>query len=98
MGRVISLEAWREGQGAVTPVIDAPADDGGCVDRLEQAVLRLEALLPQESSTSTPAGGIDLETELLAIKGALSLSRFEEAAERAERLVQRLGGGLVSRA
>ena len=97
MGHVISLEAWREGHVAVAPPQEERVGDDECVDRLEQAVLRLEALVP-EGSTTPPRGGVDLETELLAIKGALSLSRFEEAAERAERLVERLGGGLVSRA
>jgi hypothetical protein len=103
MGHVVSIEGWRrtreavsagDADGAATEVIDVvgqadPCDDAD-IDRLERAVGRLDSLV-----AGTAGGGgrsqADLETELLAIKGALSLGRYRDATARAEELAERLG-------
>jgi hypothetical protein len=83
MGQVIAMQGWLERRERP----DAPADD---VARLERAVARLEPLL--DGRGTHPAGlGLDLETELLAVSGAVSLGLYTEAARRAERLADRLG-------
>jgi hypothetical protein len=74
MGTLIDLGAWRE-QHERDPVV-----------RLERAVRRLDRLLGQGSGRIGPR----VETELLAITGAVTAGAAEEAAERAERLVDRL--------
>jgi hypothetical protein len=84
MGRVISIDGWLEAHGKGRP---APAN--GDVARLERAVARLDPLL---APTRRQRPGIDLETELLAVSGAVSLGRYDDAAERAERLANRLSG------
>ena len=83
MGQVISLEGWLERHTERRPSVDHE------VDRLERAVARLEPLLPR---ARRPRAGIDLETELLAVSGAVSLGRYDEAARRVEALVDRLSG------
>jgi hypothetical protein len=83
MGQVISLEGWLERHAERRPSVDHE------VDRLERAVARLEPLLPR---ARRPRAGIDLETELLAVSGAVSLGRYDEAARRVEALVDRLSG------
>ena len=76
MGTVISIEAWQERHG------HHPAE------RLEHAVAELElALRAQPSSRLSEP---DIERELLAITGAVSIGLLEDAAERAERLRDRL--------
>jgi hypothetical protein len=77
MGTVISLDAWRDERAR-----DDPAG------RLERAVERLDALL--RASPSDRRAQADVERELLAITGAVSIGMLEEAAERAERLQERL--------
>ena len=84
MGRVISIDGWLGAHGRSRP---PPAD--GNVARLERAVARLEPLL---APARRQRAGIDLETELLAVSGAVSLGRYDDAAERAERLADRLSG------
>ena len=83
-GQVISIERWRREhphQGA--------EPEAGAVERLERAVARLEPLL--DSVGVHPAGsGVDVETELLALSGAVSLGMFDDAADRADRLADRL--------
>ena len=75
MGTVISLEAWRQDR-------DDPSD------RLESAVAELDELL-----AGLPARRLadpDIERELLAITGAVSVGLLDDAADRAERLTDRL--------
>jgi hypothetical protein len=89
MGRVISIDRWLEQRGRPHVEdgggeVDAVRDDG--VARLERAVARLEPLLAR----GAPATRTDLETELLAVSGAVSLGLYVEAARRAERLADRL--------
>jgi hypothetical protein len=75
-GNVISIQAWRERHGL------------SAADRLEDAVEELDGLLASlpPSRLSDP----DIERELLAITGAVSIGLLEDAAQRAERLRERL--------
>jgi hypothetical protein len=92
MGRVIDLEAWRRRR----PRIDAGTtlDQGGPglrrrpahLARLERAIGRLDPLV----NGGTGRIGGRVETELLAITGAVTAGRVEDAATRAERLAERL--------
>jgi hypothetical protein len=76
MGTVISLEDWRKGRD------DDPSD------RLEHAVAQLDELLAElpDRRLADP----EIERELLAITGAVSVGLLEDAAKRAERLTDRL--------
>ncbi|HEY7659379.1 MAG TPA: hypothetical protein VIC58_02140 [Actinomycetota bacterium] len=74
MGRVIDLSRWRERR------------ERNPVDRLERAIARLDGLLERGSGR---LGG-RVESELLAITGAVHAGLEDEAAERAERLAERL--------
>ena len=84
MGEVISIGDWLRDRG-LPP--GSPSDD---VARLERAVSMLEPLLEEVSERGKSGIGIDIETELLAATGAVSLDLFEEAAGRLERLATRL--------
>ena len=75
MGQVISLEAYR-----------ARRDPFTAVARLDIAVARLDPLV-RHSPGRLQA---DVERELLRIAGEVSAGRPAEAAERAERLADRL--------
>jgi len=79
MGIVIDLEEHRRARRPAEP---------GPVERLDAAVSELERLLA--AVERHPAGKHLAESELLAITGALSIGRLEEAVERAERLCTRL--------
>ena len=83
MGDVVDLQIWR-GARAGEP-------EGGDPDirRLELAVSRLDQVA---SARLEEAGSLDasVETELLAILGALAGDLVDEAASRAERLARRL--------
>lgn len=74
MGLLIDLTAWRE------------ARDRDPVVRLERAIGRLDRLLSEGPGRI----GHRVESELLAITGAVTAGLAEEAAERAERLADRL--------
>jgi hypothetical protein len=74
VGRVIDLAAWRD------------ARERDPVARLERAISRLEARLERGTGRIGPT----VEAELLAITGAMNAGLQEEAAERAERLAERL--------
>lgn len=84
MGTVIDLLAWREHAGR------RPEEAHDPIGRLELIVSRLDPLL--EEVKQKKKRDPDLETEILAITGALSLGMPEEAADRAERLAARLEG------
>jgi hypothetical protein len=75
MGNVISLEDYRIRRDPVAPV-----------DRLDLAVSRLDPLV-RRSPDRIQAG---VERELVRISRAVSAGRPVEAAERAERLADRL--------
>lgn len=74
MGEIVDLGQWREARER-DPVV-----------RLERAVSRLE----QQFQRGPSRIGRRIESELLAITGAVSAGLQEEAAERAERLAERL--------
>ena len=74
MGSVIDLAAWRD------------ARERDPTSRLERAISRLEGRLALGSGRISRR----VEAELLAITGAVSAGLPEEAAERAERLAERL--------
>lgn len=95
MGRVVDLEAWRLRRQGL-PVRRAPLDSGpdapvpdegpGHVARLDAAVRRIERAMRSGHRRISAR----VETELLAITGAVSAGRMKEAATRAERLAERL--------
>ena len=81
MGRVIELLEWRNRQ---------PAEESRPSTQLERAVERLDAAATkaiEERGRLQPS----VETELLAILGAVSTDLMDEAADRAERLARKLG-------
>ena len=101
MGEVVQLRAWRRTRGTADrpalvpvrsvgeprsePTPDRPEDEA----RLSLAVERLDR------ATSRILGaqgrlGPDVDTQLLALLGALAAGLVAEAAERAERLAARL--------
>jgi hypothetical protein len=92
MGTVIELAVWRRRR----PRIDegASLDQGrhglwgrpAPLTRLERAIGRLDPLV----NGGTGRIGPRVETELLAISGAVTAGRVEDAATRAERLAERL--------
>lgn len=100
MGQVVDLHAWRlRRQGLpIQPVLlDAGPDrpvqnetepDGRPADvtRLDAAVRRIERAMASGHRRISAR----VETELLAITGAVSAGRTQEAAARAERLAERL--------
>ena len=75
MGSVISLSEWRE------------RHERDPMTRLDRAIARLDGLL-RRSGSGRLAGRV--ESELLAITGAVSAGLEDAAAERAERLTERL--------
>jgi hypothetical protein len=85
MGAVIDLAAWRKHRQRVV-LAGHPVASPVPVSRLDVAVARLERLM--RSGTGRISARV--ETELLAITGAVAAGRMEEAAQRAERLAERL--------
>ncbi|MGH2659858.1 MAG: hypothetical protein ACRDHS_09380 [Actinomycetota bacterium] len=101
MGRVIDLEAWRcrrSGTAVEFAPEPEPTPDHGpnqrlgrgpgisALARLERAVARLDPLIRRGTGRMGPR----VETELLTITGAVTAGRVRDAAERAERLAERL--------
>jgi hypothetical protein len=87
MGTVTDLRRWRaqrERTAAARSVVTVDA-----VRRLERAVRRLD---PAVANIAAPDGTVDprIETELLAITGAVSIGETDQALERAERLADKL--------
>ena len=84
MGRVIRIDEWlkRRGRTHAAALSDALA-------RLERSVRRLD---PAVRRVAGDDGSIDprIESELLAITGAVSRGRTDEALERADRLADLL--------
>jgi hypothetical protein len=74
MGTVIGLQEWRQ------------RHEHNPMTRLERAIARLDELLRRDSGRL----GHRVESELLAITGAVTAGLEDEAAERAERLAERL--------
>lgn len=74
MGRVIDLREWIERR------------EQDPLSRLVRAIARLDGVLAAGSGRL----GSRVESELLAITGAVTAGLDDEAAERAERLAERL--------
>ncbi len=85
MGRVIDLQAWRHRRR------EQPAEPEDAVERLARAVERLDPLVARLTRGGRRSDRA-LETELLAITGAVWAGLPEEAAARAERLLLTLEG------
>jgi hypothetical protein len=93
MAEVISLDAWRSRRPSAARQLarDAghPAGRGTTdVERLERAVQRLDVLARPEADHDRLAP--DVERDLLTIVGELAMGWLGQAAERAERLCDRL--------
>jgi hypothetical protein len=92
MGTVIELDIWRRRRPRIAEhgELDVGPDghEGRPVPlaRLERAIGRLDPLV----NGGTGRIGLRVETELLAITGAVTTGRVEDAATRAERLAERL--------
>ena len=87
MGSVIELLEWRSRRGP-----GSEGSEGRASTRLERAVERLDAAASkalEENGRLQPW----VETELLAILGAVATDLMDEAAERAEGLAGRLESG-----
>jgi hypothetical protein len=86
MGDVVDIGAWRRSRpGAAEGDSSAEQD----LEALERAVQRLQALVSQRGGREGQLGG-NLETELLAIMGELTVGLVRDATRRAERLAGRL--------
>jgi hypothetical protein len=89
MGTVIELAVWRRRRPRIddVPRFDRGLEPGSTpLARLERAIGRLDPLV----NVGTGRIGPRVETELLAITGAVTAGRVEDAATRAERLAERL--------
>ncbi len=82
MAEIIQLGAWRERREAERAAPEA-------VERLERAISRLDGLLERVTGGS-PKPDTRLETEMLAITGAISAGMVDRAAVLAEDLARRL--------
>jgi hypothetical protein len=87
MGTVTDLRRWRAQRERATAARLVVTVDA--VRRLERAVRRLD---PAVANVAAPDGTVDprIETELLAITGAVSIGETDQALERAERLADKL--------
>lgn len=93
MAEVISLEAWRSRRrDPVGPgrreTTQPGRHDSADVRRLERAVQRLDVLARPQADRDRLAP--DVERDLLTIVGELAMGWLDQAAERAERLCDRL--------
>lgn len=100
VGTVIDLEAWRrrpasDGERDHEPGLEpnqvqaeglTPERGRRTLARLERAVARLDPLVRRGTGRIGPR----VETELLTITGAVTAGRVRDAADRAERLAERL--------
>jgi hypothetical protein len=106
MGEVIDLQRWSErrtarredahcaagtdgGSRRARPPTPAGADPA--VERLDRAVARIDSITNRVHARGGRLAP-DVETELLALFGQISLGMVSEAARRAERLADVLGG------
>jgi hypothetical protein len=100
MAVVISLDAWREGRrepvdagtreprapGPAARILELPGV-GDCA-RLRRAVERLDLLAGSDADRDRLAP--DVERDMLTILGELAMGWLDQAADRAERLCDRL--------
>lgn len=92
MGTVVELQAWRERRddGAAAPAHFEDSDAE--LARLEAAVQELQGEIKRWRLGADRARHAEVETELLAIIGAVGVGSIATATERAERLRSRLRG------
>jgi hypothetical protein len=109
MGTLLDLERWRRARERRPSVRDAeaamlapvrrlsPAPDHGVVEteRLERAVDRLDRATTRVLQARGRLGP-GVETQLLALIGELSVGLVSHAADRAERLADRLAPARTS--
>ncbi len=95
MGIVVDLIQWKGSRRAAAGAVSGGGADPA--ERLEQAVHRLDQLVGGPSEPRPPVPK-HVETELLAIMGAVTAGLVDVAADRAERLAERLGRVGPSRA
>jgi hypothetical protein len=92
MAEIISLDAWRSRRRdpalARRETPQPGRHDAGDVGRLERAVQRLDVLARPQADRDRLAP--DVERDLLTIVGELAMGWLDQAAERAERLCDRL--------
>src|SRR5437899_10157854 len=86
------LDPWN----AWSPAAVEGAVDADEVARLERAVERLDRASSRLLARSRPLGE-QVETELLAVIGAVSMGMLGDAAGRAERLADQLGTSRAKR-
>lgn len=85
MGRILDLESWRtDHRLVVREVEDEVAQEP--LRRLERAIKRLDGLVARGTGRISSR----VERELVQIMSAVAAGRPGDAAERAERLVERL--------
>jgi hypothetical protein len=94
MGAVVSLTEWRRSRGEsdAMPTL-GPDWEPVELGRLDRAIMRLDAMIAGRSGRPrrrSPAAEAAIETDLLAIMGALALGDVGQAAGRAERLAGQL--------
>jgi hypothetical protein len=83
MGEVVSLESHRRARAARL----LPPSAEGAVERLSDAVERLETALSEADGASEQA---EIRRELVALHEAVRAGRYSLAADRTERLIERL--------
>ena len=93
MGTVVSLERWRDGRPRPTlrpPRVPTEGPAPQALERLELALGVLDPIVVR----LLDHGHLDeaTETQLLAMLGEMALGEVELAANRAERLAQRIDG------
>src|SRR3954470_2183035 len=81
MAEIIELGAWRKRRE-----VEGPAPE---VERLERAIARLDDILERVTGRA-PKADPRLETDMLAISGAISAGMVDRAAVLAEELARRL--------
>jgi hypothetical protein len=95
MGEVVDIGAWRRSRREPA---EEPSSAQRDLDALERAVQRLHSQVSKAGGREGQLGG-NVETELLAIMGELTVGLVRDATRRAERLASRLAaraGGLPS--
>lgn len=98
MGEVIDFERWsaeraRGGGRPPRTMVEGWLDPA--VHRLDRAVTRIDRITTRVQARGGSLAP-DVETELLALVGQISLGMVDEAASRAERLADVLGGARSS--
>jgi hypothetical protein len=86
MGDVVDIGAWRKSRPGAA---EGPSSAERDLEALERAVQRLQSLVSKRDGGQGHLGG-NVETELLAIMGELTVGLVRDATRRAERLAGRL--------